>query len=264
MNIVLLIPVALAWLGGLLVNYLSDTLPRTRRFSPPVCHNCESRIAWLDYLTLRRCQNCGIVRSLRTWLTQFILIASFLYVWLNPPKSLGLPLGLIVLLYFAVITVIDLEHRLILFPTSVFGALLGLFSGTFLYYSGFQKPLLSAIGISLLGGLIGFAVMFALYQVGTIVARYRAKKMATDGLVDDEEEALGGGDVYLAGVLGLMLGSRFIMYGLVVGILIGGVVSLALLLALIVQKRYTNNSLMTFIPYGPYLIAGAAYMLFRP
>lgn len=264
MNIALLIPVALGWLGGLLVNYLSDTLPRARRLSPPVCRNCESRISWLDYLTLRNCQTCGIVRSLRTWITQFVLIASFLYVWLNPPKSLGLPLGLIVLLYFAVITVIDLEHRLILFPTSVFGAALGVFSGTSLYYNGFQKPLLSAIGISLLGGVIGFAVMFLLYQFGTIVARYRAKKMATEGLIDDEEEALGGGDVYLAGVIGLMLGSRFIMYGLAVGILFGGVVSLTLVLALLIQRRYTNNSLMTFIPYGPYLIAGAVYMLFRP
>ena len=264
MNIALLIPVALGWLGGLLVNYLSDTLPRARRLSPPVCRNCESQISWLDYLTLRNCQACGIVRSLRTWLTQFILIASFLYVWLNPPKSLGLPLGLIVLLYFAVITVIDLEHRLILFPTSVFGALLGLFSGTFLYYNGFQKPLLSAIGISLLGGAIGFGVMFLLYQFGAIVARYRSKKMATEGLIDDEEEALGGGDVYLAGVLGLMLGSRFIMYGLAIGIVFGGVVSLALVLALFIQRRYTKNSLMTFIPYGPYLIAGAVYMLFRP
>lgn len=264
MNIAILIPVALGWLGGLLVNYLSDTLPRARRLSPPVCRNCESQISWLDYLTLRNCQTCGIVRSLRTWITQFVLIASFLYVWLNPPKSLGLPLGLIVLLYFAVITVIDLEHRLILFPTSMFGAALGLFSGTSLYYNGFQKPLLSAIGISLLGGVIGFAVMFLLYQFGTIVARYRARKMATEGLIDDEEEALGGGDVYLAGVIGLMLGSRFIMYGLAIGILFGGVVSLALVLALLIQKRYTNNSLMTFIPYGPYLIAGAVYMLFRP
>ena len=153
MNVTLLIPVALGWLGGLLVNYLSDTLPRARRLSSPVCRNCESRISWLDYLTLRNCQTCGIVRNLRTWITQFVLIASFLYVWLNPPKSLGLPLGLIDLLYFAVITVIDLEHRLILFPTSVFGAALGLFSGTSLYYNGFQKPLLSATRVRLLATL---------------------------------------------------------------------------------------------------------------
>jgi prepilin signal peptidase PulO-like enzyme (type II secretory pathway) len=86
--------------------------------------------------------------------------------------------------------------------------------------------------------------------------------MESDGVAEDDEEALGGGDVYLAGVLGLMLGSRFIMNGLAVGILFGGLVSLVFVLALLVQRRYSSNSLMTFIPYGPYLIAGAAYMLF--
>ncbi len=52
--------------------------------------------------------------------------------------------------------------------------------------------------------------MFLLYQFGTLVARFRARKMQAAGQADDEEEALGGGDVYLAGVLGLMLGWHFI------------------------------------------------------
>lgn len=262
MNLSLVIPAILGWLSAALVNYLADTLPRTRRLSPPACRNCEARVSWLDYLTLRSCRNCGIIRSLRTWLTLAVVIASFLYVWLNPPKSLGLPLSLIVLLYFAVIAVIDLEHRLILFPTTVFGSALGLFSGTFLYYNRLSQPLLSAVGSSLLGGVIGFVVMYLLYQFGTLVARYRTRKMESDGVAEDDEEALGGGDVYLAGVLGLMLGSRFIMNGLAVGILLGGVVSLVFVLTLLFQRRYSSNSLMTFIPYGPYLIAGAAYMLF--
>jgi len=192
---------------------------------------------------------------------QLALTGSFVYFWLHPPKVLGLPLSLIVLTYFAVITVIDLEHRLILFPTSIFGAILGLVVGTIVYQrAGLTLP--SAVGSSLLGGMIGFGIMYLFYQLGTLVARYRAKKLQADGIDNDDEEALGGGDVYLAGALGLMLGSRFIIYGLAVGILIGGLVSLILLVTILLRRKYSSSSMMVFIPYGPYLIAGAFYMLF--
>ncbi len=40
---------------------------------------------------------------------------------------------MIVLIYFGIITVIDLEHRLILHPTSLAGAVLGLIVGTFIH-----------------------------------------------------------------------------------------------------------------------------------
>ncbi len=262
MNLTLLDPIALGMVAGYFINYVSDVLPHTRRFSQPVCLQCQTPFSWADYLTLRACKQCGVIRSLRTWLVLIAMPASFAYFWLDTPKSLGLPLSLLVLTYFAVIIVIDLEHRLILFPTSLFGAALGLVAGTYLYWKGFGLSIASAAGSSLLGGVIGFAVMYLLYQFGALVARYRARKMQSDGQADDEEEALGGGDVYLAGVLGLMVGWRFILFALMYGVLIGGAVSLILILALLLQRRYASQSLMTFIPYGPYLIAGAFYMLF--
>jgi prepilin signal peptidase PulO-like enzyme (type II secretory pathway) len=262
MNATLIIPILLGWVSGLIVNYTADVLPRTRRYSQPVCRNCGTEFSWLDYLALRACRSCGILRSLRTWMVQLTLAASFAYFWLDPPKALGLPLSLIVITYFAAITVIDLEHRLILFPTTVFGAALGLFVGINIYRK-FGLSLVNAAGASLLGGAIGFGIMFLLYQFGTLVARFRARKLHSEGMADDEEEALGGGDVYLAGVLGLMLGSRFVIMGLAVGILIGGAASLALVLAILIQRKYSSRAMMVFIPYGPYLIAGAVYMLFR-
>lgn len=262
MDLLLIVPLVLGWFSGLFVNYASDVLPRTRRFSQPVCRNCESEFSWLDYVLLRACRSCGIVRSLRTWIVQILMTASFAYFWLYPPRALGLPLSLIVLTYFAVITVIDLEHRLILFPTSVFGAALGLVAGVYVYFQAKQLPLGIAVGSSLLGGLIGFGLMFLVYQLGTLMARYRARKMQAAGQSDDEEEAFGGGDVYLAGVIGLMLGSEYILFGLTYGVLLGGLVSFILIVAALIQKRYSSQSMMLFIPYGPYLIAGAFYMLF--
>jgi leader peptidase (prepilin peptidase)/N-methyltransferase len=259
MNITLIIPVAFGWAAGLFINYVSDVLPSTRRFSQPVCPHCQAPFRWTAYLMLRRSQNCGRLRSLRTWLVQFLTTAAFAYFWLFPSERLGLPLTMIVLIYFGIITVIDLEHRLILHPTSVAGAVLGLIVGTFIYSK--KYTLLGSLGQSLLGGLIGFGIMFLLYQLGTLVARYRARRMRAAGQAEDEEEALGGGDVYLAGVLGLMLGPA-IVSALAYGILLGGLVSFLFIVALLLLRRYSNDALMTFIPYGPYFILGAFYLLF--
>ena len=258
----LLLPVILGWAAGLFINYVSDVLPRTRRFSQPACSGCETHFTWADYLTLRACRNCGKRRSLRTWLVQILAVASFVYFWLVPSKALGFSLGAIVLIYFAIITVIDLEHRLILHPTSLAGAALGMIVGTFIYSR--KYALLGSVGMSLLGGLAGFGIMFLLYQFGTLVARFRARKMQAAGQAGDEEEALGGGDVYLTGVLGLMLGWPAILAALVYGVLLGGLASIIFIVALLVRRRYASEALMTFIPYGPYFIIGASLLLFRP
>ena len=260
MNFIFLVPILFGWFAGLFVNYASDVLPITRRFSQPTCPNCHSGFSWLDYLTLRACRNCGTRRSLRTWIVQIISIASFTYFWLFPPLGLGLPLSLFVLTYFGVIIVIDLEHRLILHPTSIFGAVLGLIVGTYLYSK--NSDLVTGLLTSILGGVAGFGIMFGLYQLGALVARIRSRKMRAAGQAEDDEEALGGGDVFLTGVLGLMLGWPNIILGITAGALIGGLVALLALVQYSIKRRYAENSLMIFIPYGPSLVLGAFYILY--
>ena len=261
MDVTILIPLVLGWLAGLFINYASDVLPLTRRFSQPICSECQTPFPWADYLMLRACRNCGKSRSLRTWLVQILTTGVFVYFWLHPSKALGVPLGMIVIIYFGIITVIDLEHRLILFPTSIVGAVLGLIVGTYIH-SRINHSFVIGAEKSLLGGLFGFGVMFLLYQFGTLVARFRARKMQAAGQADDDEEALGGGDVYLAAVLGLMLGWPFIWDALLLGVLLGGLISFLFIIALLLRRRYSRDALMTFIPYGPYFIIGAFYKLF--
>jgi prepilin signal peptidase PulO-like enzyme (type II secretory pathway) len=263
MDITLLIPIVLGWLAGLFINYVADVLPFTRRFSQPACTACQTPFSWADYLTFRPCGHCGKRRGLRTWTVQILTVVAFAYFWLFPSKALGIPLGMLVLVYFAIVTIIDLEHRLILHPTSLVGAVLGLIVGTYINSRVNDQGLLIGVGKSLLGGLIGFGVMFLLYQLGTLVARYRARKLQSAGQADDEEEALGGGDVYLAGVLGLMLGLDFIGLALAWGIIFGGVVSFLFIIMLLVRRRYSSAALMTFIPYGPYFIIAATILLFH-
>lgn len=255
----LIIPLILGWLAGLFINYVADVLPLTRRLSHPACLACGTQFSWADYLTLRACRSCGKRRSLRTWLVQILIPVSFAYFWLFTSQRLGTVLTMLVIVYFGIIIIIDLEHRLILHVTSLAGAILGLIVGTYIYSK--EYSLLVSVGQSLLGGVVGFGIMFLLYKFGELVARFRARKLQAAGKADDEEEALGGGDVYLAGVLGLMMGWPVVL-ALIYGALLGGIVSIFLIIALLVRRRYTSDALMTFIPYGPFFIIGAFYVLF--
>jgi hypothetical protein len=245
MNVLILIALITGWLAGLLVNYLSDVLPLTRRFSQPTCRNCGKKFQWSDYLLLKPCQD-GHRRSLRTWFVQALVLGAAIYIWFFPPRILGYWLGLILLVYFFTILVIDLEHRLILHPTSFFGAFLGFGFGI----------LLHGLIPTLIGGLAGFGIMFALYYLGVLFTRYLSRRRGEP----IEEEALGFGDVNLGGILGLLLGWPLIWIGLLASILIGGLASLILIVGMLFFKKYQA---FTAIPYAPFLILGTILLLYR-
>lgn len=253
MTITLIIPIILGWLAGWLVNYLADVLPVTRRLSPPACLQCDQPFAWKDYLFFHACQN-GHKRKVRAWIVQAAILAVSIHTWINPPAKIGYILGFILIIYFGTIIVIDVEHRLILHPTSIFGSILGLVTGTVSH----------GITTTLWGGLGGFLIMAAFYYFGVLFTRIRARRMISAGQEADDEEALGAGDVILATVLGFMLGWPLIWFSLFLGILLAGFFSLLLILWLVITRKYEKNSLMLFIPYGPYLVAGAFLIIFFP
>ena len=249
----LLIPILTGWVVGFIVNYLADVLPVTRRFSVPACLNCNSAYATTDYLLFHACQTCGQRRSTRTWFVFILLIGISIYIWTTPPK-LGFLLGSILLTYFAVVFVIDLEHRLILHPTSIFGALLALGLGW----------LSRGPGSTLMGGLVGFGLMFALYYLGVLFSKFRARKMRLAGQEADDEEALGSGDVILGAILGLLLGWPLIWFSLLLGIFAAGLFGVVLIIIMLVRQKYKEQALMVFMPYGPFLIASAFFIIFAP
>ena len=252
-GVLFIIPALIGWVGGWLVNYLSDVLPFTRRLSQPACLQCGVGFTWRDYLFFRNCQN-GHRRNFRVWIVQALAMAASLYLWGNPPSKLGYPLGFILILYFGTIFVIDMEHRLILHPTSIFGSLLGLLVGTVSH----------GIYPTLLGGLGGLLIMLVLYYLGVFFTRFRLRKLQASGQPADEEEALGAGDVILSMVIGLILGWPLIWFGILVAVLLGGAFSILFLLSLVLTRKYQTNALMIFLPYGPYLIASAFWIMFFP
>jgi len=236
----------LGWAAGILINYLADVLPYKRRLVPRFCQACGTPQPELAaYVWPKRCEQCGYWQPWRTWLVQIGAIGASLWLWHSAPPALGFLLGFILLIYFAVVAVIDLEHRLILHPTSIVGGLLGLFLGSRLH--GF--------GLTLLGGVVGFVSMLALYVLGGLFARLimRLRGRSID------EEALGFGDVILAGILGLLLGWPGIFLGLFLGILAGGLASLLYIFGMAINRSYRP---FTAIPYGPFLISGAAALLY--
>ena len=253
MSTTLIISILFGWLAGWLVNYLADVLPVTRRFSQPTCPQCAAPFSWQDYLFYRACSN-GHARKTRLWIVQIIILAASVYTAIKPPAKLGYFLGLILIIYFGVIFVIDFEHRLILHETSIFGAVLGLIVGTVAH----------KISATLLGGLGGLLIMLTFYGLGVLFARVRTKRMLAMGQEADDEEALGSGDVILVTILGFIVGWPLIWLCLLYGILLGGLFSLGLILWLIVSGRYHKNALMTFIPYGPYFITTAVLIVYFP
>jgi prepilin signal peptidase PulO-like enzyme (type II secretory pathway) len=245
---VLIIAIILGLAAGWLVNYLADVLPAQRKLTRPTCSQCGTSFEWQDYFLVSACRKCRHPRSWRTYFTIVFALGIAVALALNPPGKLGSWLGLALVAYFGLVVIIDIEHRLIMHVVSLAGAALGLVTG-FL-----QHGLVS----TLIGGLAGLGIMLAFYLFGLLFARYRARKLGTD----DGEEALGFGDVTIAGVLGLMLGWPLILAGLVIGILFGGIGSLLMIIALVITRRYQTMSVFT--AYGPYLVLGATILLFFP
>jgi prepilin signal peptidase PulO-like enzyme (type II secretory pathway) len=253
MTILLIIPVFTGWFAGLCINYLADVLPRTRSLSRPYCHSCDGELSLQEFILFQKCKN-GHSRSPRAWIVQLLAVTASVYTWTSPPEKLGYILGMVLTIYLGLVFVVDLEHRLILHPTSMVGLVLALLTGL----------LSHGISATLLGGAAGLGIMLAFYLLGVLFTRFRAKRMQAVGQEPDDEEALGAGDVILVTILGLMLGWPFIWFGLLLGILMGGLVSLMIVIWLFVTRRYGTNALMLFIPYGPYFITSAYLIIFLP
>ena len=241
----ILIAVMLGWIAGSMVNYISDTMPRYRRLVSPRCSNCKQKQPLRNYFIWpRRCQICHTRRVARVWITETLFIVLSVWLWLSQSLYIGYVAAMILLIYFGVVTVIDLEHRLILHSISLVGAVLGLIIGTWLH--GFW--------MTLLGGVAGFGIMLSLYYLGhvfvQIVSRSRGQEITA--------VALGFGDVNLSGVIGLLLGWPGIIAGLIFAILLGGLISLLYIFYMVIRKQYRPD---LALPYGPFLVVSTAFLL---
>jgi prepilin signal peptidase PulO-like enzyme (type II secretory pathway) len=178
---------------------------------------------------------------------QTIFPMAMLWMMFYPPARVPLWIGVPVLIFLAVIGVIDYEYRVVLFQTSVVGALICFVAGTFLH----------GLWITLAGGAIGFVIMLSIYYMGVGFTKLMAKIRKTEY----SDVALGFGDVTLSGILGLVLGWPGITLGLLTAILLGGLASAIYLVFSLFNHKYRITQ---SIPYAPFLVIGTIILLFRP
>ncbi len=234
------------WLAGAVVNYLADLLPLRRRLTRPFCIQCDTTQSWHNYLFWpRKCPTCHHPRNVRVWVVEGFYILASIVISQFPPIKLGYGLGMLLLVYFGVVVLIDLEYRLIMHPVSIFGAVLGLIIGTLKI--GWLR--------ALVGGAVGFGIMWLLYLLGVLIIKVVNRRRG----LPVNDVALGFGDVNLSGVLGLMLGWPLILVGLVVAVLMGGFVSLIYIIIKLFTRKY--QAFMA-LPYGPFLVLGAVILIY--
>jgi len=243
--VTLLIAVILGWICGLIINYLSDVLPISRKFSRPKCTYCQSDLNLKNYLLLKPCLKCGAGSSARHWIVLVTgpLLAGMMYYF--PPPNLGLWGGILWLFIFGLVVVIDLEHRLILHVVSIAGAILGMIFGSI------NHGVLNTI----IGGAAGFGIMLVFYLLGNLFIKFLSRRRG----IEIDEVALGFGDVNLAGVIGLLLGWPGVVAGIFVAIILGGIVSGFFLIVQILRKKYQANQAL---PYGPFLVSSVILLLY--
>lgn len=230
---------------GVFLNYLADVLPYTRTFSSPVCQHCGSNITFQEYILFKPCPHCAQLRSTRAWVILILAILGTPILYYFPPEKFGFWISLPYLLYFALIALIDIEHRAILRETIFAGIIIAIPIGV--VWNGWLN--------TILGTVFGFGAMLGIYYLGVLFNRLASKKRG----VAIDEVAFGYGDVNLSAILGIFLGWPKIGISLFVSIMLAGLLSGVYLICSLINKKYQA---FTAIPYAPFLVFSAIILLY--
>ncbi len=249
-------------LAGGVVNVLADDLPTDRRPKLPHYPDGTPRpvSAWLGvsaFLLGKRTSPKGSKLTWRYPLAEIGTVVAMLLTYSiksGEPKvdSLQLVYWLIYMAIFMLITVIDLEHKLILFVVIIPSCILAILDAI----TTSAPPNLER---SLTGGALGFGTFFVLY-LGGIAYVYFANQVQGRNI---SEVAFGYGDVMMALLSGLVLGLGDMLFAMFLTVLLGAAGALLYLVGQRISGR--NSSMIAALPYGPYIVAGTVLMmLFGP
>ncbi len=248
--------------AGGIVNALADDLPKRRRPRLPRYPDDTPRplIAWLGitaFLLGKRTSPSGARLRWRYPLTEIAtaLLMVLVVMVTEDDRSVELTMNtlqfifwLIYMPIFVLITVIDLEHRLILFVVIIPSAVIALLDAALTDYG-------ADLGEALIGGLLGFFVFFLLY-IGGFLFTYLLGKARGQPI---DEVAFGYGDVMLITLSGLILGWQPLIIAMFVTVFLGAAGAILYLVVRGLTRRH--YSMFTPLPYGPYIVLGTVLML---
>jgi len=258
--------VLLAFLAGLLIgsflNVCIFRLPRDLSVvSPPrsYCPYCEKIIAWYDnipllsYILLRgRCRHCRERIPIRYVLVELATGLAFA-AWVVAAGTT--PLAAKNCLFSAIVIALiatDFEERILPDEFTLGGTLVGLVLAFYVPVESLVMPLFlpPALGVRWIS--LAEAAFAALLFSGLLwVLRWGYEKVR-------HREGLGLGDIKMMAMVGAMLGVRGVMYTLLFGSLLGGVIGLAYIV-------FTKKSATYELPMGSFLgiaALGVALLIF--
>jgi leader peptidase (prepilin peptidase)/N-methyltransferase len=217
---------------GSFLNVVTYRLPRHESVITPAsrCTRCGTpvkpydNIPILSWLLLRgHCRGCGEPISARYPLIEALTALLCVGAVLVHHSAAGIALSLVLILLLVPAAAIDLEHRIIPNTIPAIGVALALIIGLTLDPSGEPQRLIAGAGAG------GFLLAAALAYPG----------------------GMGMGDVKLAGMMGLFLGSAVapaLLVALLAGVLVG---------VLVIARKGAQAGRKTAIPFGPFLALGA-------
>ena len=237
------------WAVGMLINHAADVLPRHKALSTtPICSRCgmpRAPLAWsavLGYLSSRQvCLGCGRPLALRSVLVE--LATPLLFVGLLWRYGFSVQLGLISLysVVLMLVTITDLEHRLIQHVVMVPALLIAL-AGAF-----FNRDITARQAV--LGGAVALLVLYGMYLLASPISRLMSRVAGRPS----EDVPFGFGDVTLGAFIGLITGLPGVLLALMLTILSAGLVAACIVLVQVLRRRYKP---LATIPYGPFLALG--------
>lgn len=214
-------------------------LPRKEKFisNRSYCDKCHHELSFLDmipiisYISLKgRCRYCHTkINDLSTYMEFFTgVLFALSYFAFGFSFELLIALGVIAMLI--IISVSDITYYVIPDEVLIF------FAGYFVIITCLEKGIMASL-ISIGSGLILFAIMYLIMFLGNAIFK---------------KETLGGGDVKMMFVFGLLLNP-------VVGLI---VIFIASFIALPVSLFILYRSNQNMIPFGPFLLIAFTFVYF--
>ena len=222
---------------GSFLNVVTYRLPRHESVVTPASHctRCGTpvkpydNIPILSWLLLRgHCRGCGEPISVRYPLVEALTATLCVGAVLVHHSAASIALSIALILLLVPAAVIDLEHRIIPNRITALGVVLALVIGLTLDPAGEPQRLIAAASAG------GFLLVAALAYPG----------------------GMGMGDVKLAGMMGLFLGSAVapaLLIALITGVLLG---------AGVIARKGARAGRKTAIPFGPFLSLGALVAIY--